>query len=117
MSYIPAPAQALEILKKYNQDAFHLRHGQIVSGVMGCMPSSGKIALPFSSTCWRTILPWLSLVFMSAMFRQFPTMAARSLTFTCFTCFFIYSAGRLVVGTSQIQEISFSCARRLFRKE
>ena len=35
MSYIPTPAQALEILKKYNQDAFHLRHGQIVSGVMG----------------------------------------------------------------------------------
>ena len=35
MSYIPTPEQALEILKKYNQDAFHLRHGQIVSGVMG----------------------------------------------------------------------------------
>lgn len=35
MSYIPTPAQALEILKKYNQDAFHLRHGQIVSGVLG----------------------------------------------------------------------------------
>ena len=35
MSYIPTPAQALEILKKYNQDDFHLRHGQIVSGVMG----------------------------------------------------------------------------------
>ena len=31
MSYIPTPAEALEILKKYNKDAFHLRHGQIVS--------------------------------------------------------------------------------------
>ena len=35
MSFIPTPAEALEILKKYNQDAFHLRHGQIVSGVLG----------------------------------------------------------------------------------
>ena len=33
MSYIPTPQQALDILKKYNQDPFHLRHGQIVSGV------------------------------------------------------------------------------------
>ena len=35
MSYIPTPVEALEILKKYNQDAFHLRHGQVVSGVLG----------------------------------------------------------------------------------
>lgn len=35
MSYIPTPEQALEILKKYNQEPFHLKHGQIVSGVMG----------------------------------------------------------------------------------
>ena len=35
MSYIPTPEQAFEILKKYNQDAFHLYHGQVVSGVMG----------------------------------------------------------------------------------
>lgn len=27
--------QALELLKQYNKDEFHLRHAQIVSGVMG----------------------------------------------------------------------------------
>ena len=26
--------KALEILKKYNQDDFHIRHGEVVSGVM-----------------------------------------------------------------------------------
>ena len=35
MSYIPTPEQALEILKQYNKEEFHLRHGQIVSGVLG----------------------------------------------------------------------------------
>ncbi|MFU0827121.1 MAG: Hydrolase [Lachnoclostridium sp.] len=35
MSYIPSVEEAYEILKKYNKDEFHLRHGQIVSGVMG----------------------------------------------------------------------------------
>ena len=35
MSYIPTPAEALEILKKYNQEPFHLHHGRVVSGVLG----------------------------------------------------------------------------------
>lgn len=35
MSYIPSVEEAFEILKKYNKDEFHLRHGQIVSGVLG----------------------------------------------------------------------------------
>lgn len=35
MSYIPTVEEAYEILKKYNKDEFHLRHGKIVSGVMG----------------------------------------------------------------------------------
>ena len=35
MSYIPTVEQAQEILEKYNQEAFHLQHGKIVSGVMG----------------------------------------------------------------------------------
>ena len=26
--------KALEILKKYNKDDFHIRHGEVVSGVM-----------------------------------------------------------------------------------
>lgn len=35
MSYVPTVEEAYEILKKYNQDDFHLKHGKIVSGVMG----------------------------------------------------------------------------------
>lgn len=34
MSYIPTMDQAREILKKYNQEEFHLKHGEIVSGVL-----------------------------------------------------------------------------------
>ena len=32
---IPTLEQAQTLLEQYNQDAFHLRHGRIVSGVMG----------------------------------------------------------------------------------
>lgn len=35
MSKIPTIEQAQEILQQYNKEAFHLRHAQIVSGVMG----------------------------------------------------------------------------------
>lgn len=35
MSYIPTIEEAFEILKKYNKDEFHLKHGKTVSGVMG----------------------------------------------------------------------------------
>ncbi len=35
MSYIPSVEEAYELLKKYNQDEFHRKHGRIVSGVMG----------------------------------------------------------------------------------
>ncbi len=35
MSYIPTVEEAYEILKRYNKDEFHLKHGKIVSGVMG----------------------------------------------------------------------------------
>ena len=35
MSTIPTKEEAFEILKRYNKDPFHLKHGQIVSGVMG----------------------------------------------------------------------------------
>ena len=34
MSYVPTVEQAEEILRRYNSDPFHLRHGQTVSGVM-----------------------------------------------------------------------------------
>lgn len=35
MGYIPTVEEAYEILKRYNKDEFHLKHGKIVSGVMG----------------------------------------------------------------------------------
>lgn len=35
MSYVPALEKAERILRKYNKDEFHIRHGKIVSGVMG----------------------------------------------------------------------------------
>ena len=34
MSYVPTAEQAEEILRRYNSDPFHLRHGKTVSGVM-----------------------------------------------------------------------------------
>jgi len=35
MGTIPSVRQARKLLKKYNQEEFHLRHGEVVSGVMG----------------------------------------------------------------------------------
>lgn len=35
MTYIPSLSQAQSLLEEYNKDAFHLKHGAIVSGVMG----------------------------------------------------------------------------------
>ena len=35
MSYVPTPQQAREILEKYNNEQFHLAHGETVAGVMG----------------------------------------------------------------------------------
>ncbi|WMJ89392.1 hydrolase [Anaerocolumna sp. MB42-C2] len=35
MSYIPTVLEAYDLLKQYNKDEFHLKHGKIVSGVMG----------------------------------------------------------------------------------
>ena len=34
MSYIPTPDEALELVKRYNQDAFHLQHAETVGKVM-----------------------------------------------------------------------------------
>ena len=35
MSYIPTPEQAEELVKRFNKEAFHIQHAQIVSKVMG----------------------------------------------------------------------------------
>lgn len=34
MSYIPTPDEALEIVKRYNKDEFHIQHAVTVGGVM-----------------------------------------------------------------------------------
>jgi predicted hydrolase (HD superfamily) len=34
MSYIPTMEQAAEILREYNKEAFHIKHAEIVSGVL-----------------------------------------------------------------------------------
>lgn len=35
MSYIPSYEEAMEILKRYNSEEFHISHAEIVSGIMG----------------------------------------------------------------------------------
>jgi len=35
MGYVPTLEEAYELLQEYNEEDFHLRHGKIVSGVMG----------------------------------------------------------------------------------
>lgn len=35
MSYIPTPEQALELVKQYNKEAFHIQHAETVGKVMG----------------------------------------------------------------------------------
>jgi len=49
---IPTPAQAREILEKYNKEPFHLRHGETVSGVMGWFAEKHD---PNNVDYWRTV--------------------------------------------------------------
>ena len=35
MSYIPTPEQALELIKQYNKEPFHIQHAQTVGKVLG----------------------------------------------------------------------------------
>lgn len=52
MSYIPTPEQAYEILKEYNKDDFHLKHGRIVAGVMEYF---AKEYAPENTAYWKTV--------------------------------------------------------------
>ena len=52
MSYVPTLEQAQEILEQYNKDEFHLRHGKIVSGVMGYF---AKEYDPDREEYWRVV--------------------------------------------------------------
>ncbi|NLM60933.1 MAG: hydrolase [Clostridiales bacterium] len=49
---IPTPAQAREILERYNKEPFHLRHGEAVSGVMGWFAEKHD---PDNVDYWRTV--------------------------------------------------------------
>lgn len=49
---IPTPQQAEELLKQYNEDTFHLRHGAIVSGVMGWYAATED---PGREDYWRVV--------------------------------------------------------------
>ena len=37
MSIIPTPAQAMEWVRRYNQEEFHLHHAKTVGWVLGCL--------------------------------------------------------------------------------
>ena len=49
---IPTPQQALEIIKKYNKDEFHIQHAQTVSKVMG---EFAKEYDPDNVQYWETV--------------------------------------------------------------
>jgi predicted hydrolase (HD superfamily) len=52
MSYIPTPQEALEILKQYNKEKFHIEHAGTVSRVMGRFAEEFD---PERSDFWRSV--------------------------------------------------------------
>lgn len=52
MSYIPTPAQAEELIKRYNQEPFHIQHAETVSKVMGVFAREFD---PERVDFWRTV--------------------------------------------------------------
>lgn len=52
MGTIPSAAQAKELLAKYNKEAFHMRHGEVVSGVMGWFAQKHD---PQNVEFWRVV--------------------------------------------------------------
>ena len=52
MSYIPTMEQAQQLLQTYNTEPFHLRHAQIVSGVMGAFAGECD---PENEQYWRAV--------------------------------------------------------------
>ncbi len=52
MGYIPKPDEAFEIVCKYNKEAFHLEHSQIVGKVMG---EIAKEYDPENAEFWKTV--------------------------------------------------------------
>ena len=52
MRYIPTPEQAEELVRRYNQEPFHIRHAETVSKVMGEL---AKRYDPENVDFWRTV--------------------------------------------------------------
>ena len=52
MGYIPSPEEALEIVKKYNKEAFHLEHAETVGKVMGKLAEEYD---PENALFWKTV--------------------------------------------------------------
>ena len=52
MSYIPTPAEAKELVMRYNKDAFHIQHAETVSKVMG---EFAKEFDPENVDFWRSV--------------------------------------------------------------
>ena len=52
MSLIPSPDQALEILKKYNRDEFHIHHAKTVSAVLGSFAGEYD---PENTAFWKSV--------------------------------------------------------------
>lgn len=52
MSFVPSVDEAREMLKQYNEEEFHLKHGEIVSGVMGYFAKEHD---PDNVDYWRVV--------------------------------------------------------------
>ena len=52
MSYIPTPEQALELVKRYNSESFHIQHAETVGKVMGEIAKSRD---PENVDYWRAV--------------------------------------------------------------
>lgn len=52
MSYIPTPAQAEELVRRYNREPFHIQHAETVSKVMG---EFAREYDPERVDFWRTV--------------------------------------------------------------
>lgn len=52
MSYIPTPEQALELLKRYNREEFHIQHAMTVSKALGYL---AKEYDPGNEDFWKTV--------------------------------------------------------------
>ena len=52
MSIIPTPAQAMEWVRRYNQEEFHLHHAKTVGWVLGCLAQSHD---PGQEEYWQAV--------------------------------------------------------------